>query len=264
LFVFGLFWRKSRGRPWTQFFSNGWSDCKSACRSMVNMLNELKERNILKLILIVRFACAKVTRDSLYVSRFAAFKPARSCGSTIGPRVAADSGGVAYFSRKRREHSESPKGIFVRSRTRTQETMFHFVCFSPLHPDSCRLFSISDSWLLGAARSNEHVLVAMFLCTWFHDKSWRLDYSWNGEKVESPATRSIWLENVIYVGLNRKLLSNRSLTCIAINIINARPDDSSLVTMEINRGTQYVLMSPFCSFFRAEPLNTWSSTQEKK
>jgi hypothetical protein len=42
-------------------FANGWSDCKSVCRSIVNMSDELKERNILKLILIVRFACA--TRD---------------------------------------------------------------------------------------------------------------------------------------------------------------------------------------------------------
>jgi hypothetical protein len=32
LFVFALFWRKSRGKPWTRFFSNGWSDCKNACR----------------------------------------------------------------------------------------------------------------------------------------------------------------------------------------------------------------------------------------
>jgi hypothetical protein len=39
-------------------FSNGWSDCKTACRQMVSMSDELKERNILKLILIVRFACA--------------------------------------------------------------------------------------------------------------------------------------------------------------------------------------------------------------
>jgi hypothetical protein len=53
-----LFWRKSCGRPWTQFFSNELSDCKNACRQMVSMSDELKERNILKLILIVRFACA--------------------------------------------------------------------------------------------------------------------------------------------------------------------------------------------------------------
>jgi hypothetical protein len=39
-------------------FSNGWSDRKNACRQMVNMSDELKERNILKLILIVRFTCA--------------------------------------------------------------------------------------------------------------------------------------------------------------------------------------------------------------
>jgi hypothetical protein len=32
LFVFGLFWWKSRGRHWTQFFLNEWSDCKNACR----------------------------------------------------------------------------------------------------------------------------------------------------------------------------------------------------------------------------------------
>jgi hypothetical protein len=38
-------------------FSNGWSDCKNACGSMVSMSDALKERNILKLILIVRFAC---------------------------------------------------------------------------------------------------------------------------------------------------------------------------------------------------------------
>jgi hypothetical protein len=37
---------------------DGWSDCKNACRSMVSMSAELKERNILKLILTVRFACA--------------------------------------------------------------------------------------------------------------------------------------------------------------------------------------------------------------
>jgi hypothetical protein len=37
---------------------DGWSDCKTACRQMVSMSNELKERNILKLVLIVRFACA--------------------------------------------------------------------------------------------------------------------------------------------------------------------------------------------------------------
>jgi hypothetical protein len=41
-----------------QLFSNGWSDCKNACRSIVSMLDELKEGNILKLILIVRFSCA--------------------------------------------------------------------------------------------------------------------------------------------------------------------------------------------------------------
>jgi hypothetical protein len=37
---------------------DGWSDYKNACRQMVSMSDELKERNILKLILIVRFACA--------------------------------------------------------------------------------------------------------------------------------------------------------------------------------------------------------------
>jgi hypothetical protein len=32
--------------------------CKNACRWMVSMPDDLKERNILKLILIVRFVCA--------------------------------------------------------------------------------------------------------------------------------------------------------------------------------------------------------------
>jgi hypothetical protein len=46
--------------PWENlnaFFSNGWSNCKNVCRCTVSMLDELKEHNILKLILIVRFAC---------------------------------------------------------------------------------------------------------------------------------------------------------------------------------------------------------------
>jgi hypothetical protein len=39
-------------------FSNGWSNCKYACRQMVSMSDEPKERNISKLVLIVRFTCA--------------------------------------------------------------------------------------------------------------------------------------------------------------------------------------------------------------
>jgi hypothetical protein len=50
--------------PLHAVFSNGWSDCKTACRQMVKMSDELKELNILKLILIVRFAYATLDVES--------------------------------------------------------------------------------------------------------------------------------------------------------------------------------------------------------
>jgi hypothetical protein len=67
LFVFRLFWRKSCGRPWTQFVSNGWSNCNNACRQMVSMSDELQNARYWNWFWSWDSPVLHLTWDTLYI-----------------------------------------------------------------------------------------------------------------------------------------------------------------------------------------------------